>query len=313
MATTTELSEKPHQGFEGFKAALYLASTEDKSNTASGLPVWLWREGTGSRSSGKERDETGLDYFGARYYSGPQGRFTSPDKPIIDQYRIDPQSWNLYTYARNNPYLYTDPTGEKIELIGNDAQRGQALAMLRIICGNSCDFTFDKNLEEEGRYVITGVVGADEEVPVVQDLVSLINNPRIVEFGLTSRDLSGWGGAATFKPGQDGDNKNIRVLVNPNQMTLATDRLAIKNARDVTQAMRWEGYGANKVRPVTSEIATWHEFGHAWRYMNRWFTQWRDMSGTNKEALRWENRMRERLYGEFGPNNARRRYHTANP
>ena len=30
--------------------------------------------------TGKERDsETGLDYFGARYYSGAQGRFTSPD------------------------------------------------------------------------------------------------------------------------------------------------------------------------------------------------------------------------------------------
>jgi RHS repeat-associated protein len=30
--------------------------------------------------TGKERDaETGLDYFGARYFSGAQGRFTSQD------------------------------------------------------------------------------------------------------------------------------------------------------------------------------------------------------------------------------------------
>jgi RHS repeat-associated protein len=30
--------------------------------------------------TGKERDaETGLDYFGARYFSGVQGRWTSPD------------------------------------------------------------------------------------------------------------------------------------------------------------------------------------------------------------------------------------------
>jgi RHS repeat-associated protein len=30
--------------------------------------------------TGKERDgNTGLDYFGARYYSGVQGRFTSAD------------------------------------------------------------------------------------------------------------------------------------------------------------------------------------------------------------------------------------------
>jgi RHS repeat-associated protein len=60
----------------------------------------------------KERDaETGLDYFGARYFSGAQGRFTSPDAPFNDQHPEDPQSWNLYAYARNNPLLYVDPKG----------------------------------------------------------------------------------------------------------------------------------------------------------------------------------------------------------
>lgn len=55
--------------------------------------------------------ETGLDYFGARYYSGAQGRFTSPDEPFADQDPADPQSWNLYTYGLNNPLRYTDPDG----------------------------------------------------------------------------------------------------------------------------------------------------------------------------------------------------------
>ena len=64
------------------------------------------------RFTGKERDtETGLDYFGARYMSSAQGRFTSPDLPFIDQHPDDPQSWNLYSYVRNNPLRYTDPTG----------------------------------------------------------------------------------------------------------------------------------------------------------------------------------------------------------
>jgi RHS repeat-associated protein len=132
MATTTELSEKPHQGFEGFKAALYPASMEDKSNTASGLPVWLWRNGTGSRSSGKERDETGLDYFGARYYSGPHGRFTSVD-PLYFQAGMlsDPQRFNLYAYARNNPLKFVDPTGREIELIGTEEEREKMLIALQ--------------------------------------------------------------------------------------------------------------------------------------------------------------------------------------
>jgi RHS repeat-associated protein len=62
--------------------------------------------------TGKERDaETGLDYFGARYFSSPQGRFTSPDRPFADQNPADPQSWNLYTYGRNNPLRFFDPSG----------------------------------------------------------------------------------------------------------------------------------------------------------------------------------------------------------
>jgi RHS repeat-associated protein len=62
--------------------------------------------------TGKERDaETGLDYFGARYMSSAQGRFTSPDKPFADQHPEDPQSWNLYGYVRNNPLKFIDVQG----------------------------------------------------------------------------------------------------------------------------------------------------------------------------------------------------------
>jgi hypothetical protein len=52
-----------------------------------------------------------LDYFGARYLSAAQGRFTSPD-PLLESGRIyDPQTWNRYTYVRNNPLRFIDPTG----------------------------------------------------------------------------------------------------------------------------------------------------------------------------------------------------------
>lgn len=71
--------------------------------------------------TGKERDaETGLDYFGARYFSGAMGRFTSPDAPMMDQRSRDPQSWNLYVYVRNNPLKNIDPDGHICVLgIGN--------------------------------------------------------------------------------------------------------------------------------------------------------------------------------------------------
>jgi RHS repeat-associated protein len=60
----------------------------------------------------KERDsESGLDYFGARYYVSTQGRFTSPDDFLNDTDPYDPQSWNLYAYVRNNPLRYIDLKG----------------------------------------------------------------------------------------------------------------------------------------------------------------------------------------------------------
>jgi RHS repeat-associated protein len=69
-------------------------------------------DGRAKLFTGKERDaETGLDYFGARYFSGAQGRFTSPDPLMASANVADPQSWNRYSYAGNNPLRYVDPLG----------------------------------------------------------------------------------------------------------------------------------------------------------------------------------------------------------
>jgi len=46
--------------------------------------------------------ESGLHYFGARYYDSVTGRFTSPD-PV--------DAWNDFAYALNNPNKYLDPDG----------------------------------------------------------------------------------------------------------------------------------------------------------------------------------------------------------
>jgi len=63
--------------------------------------------------TGKERDtESGNDYFGARYYASSMGRFMSPDPlGFLVADGTNPQSWNFYSYALNNPLKYTDPTG----------------------------------------------------------------------------------------------------------------------------------------------------------------------------------------------------------
>ena len=56
--------------------------------------------------------QTGLDYFGARYFSGAQGRFTSPDPAGMFAVSLaHPQTFNRYSYVLNNPLSLTDPYG----------------------------------------------------------------------------------------------------------------------------------------------------------------------------------------------------------
>jgi len=100
----------------------------------SSIPGYTSPNSIRQKFTGKERDtESGLDYFLARYYSGAQGRFISPDEfagGIVDPFTgqqvgqpgplpyaniVDPQTLNKYAYVRNNPLPYTDPDGHDLD------------------------------------------------------------------------------------------------------------------------------------------------------------------------------------------------------
>lgn len=72
--------------------------------------------------TGHERDDLGgntdghLDYMHARYYTPRLGRFLAVD-PGRDQHATRPQSWNLYSYVRNNPLRASDPTGMFVQAL----------------------------------------------------------------------------------------------------------------------------------------------------------------------------------------------------
>jgi RHS repeat-associated protein len=60
--------------------------------------------------TGKERDvESGLDYFGARYYNSELGRWYSVD-PMASKY----PGWSPYNFCLNNPISNIDPNGKEL-------------------------------------------------------------------------------------------------------------------------------------------------------------------------------------------------------
>jgi RHS repeat-associated protein len=67
------------------------------------------------RYTGQIFDEaTGLYYYNARYYDPELGRFIQPDTIVPSA--GDPQTLNRYSYVRNNPLIYVDPTGNDFGL-----------------------------------------------------------------------------------------------------------------------------------------------------------------------------------------------------
>ena len=76
--------------------------------------------------SAKEKDtETGLSYFGARYYSSDLSIWLSVD-PMSDKY----PSLSPYTYCANNPIKLVDPNGEEVYIFGKKKHRNTIVKFL---------------------------------------------------------------------------------------------------------------------------------------------------------------------------------------
>jgi RHS repeat-associated protein len=165
--------------------------------------------------TGKERDsESGLDYFGARYFGSTLGRFTSIDPKAASGKLSSPQSWNRYAYALNNPPVIADPDGKEAHIIianasayNADTVHGASVNVSHFLSSNGV-----KNVSVDARAPTSGEVLKsmfDKHTVIVY-----INNSSVATWGHNAqRDwLGDWYGEAN------------QIWVSKNKMDLSGTR-----------------------------------------------------------------------------------------
>jgi RHS repeat-associated protein len=102
-------------------------ATQTNKYYAFGETSTTGTDGNAFKYNSKEFDpETNLYYYGARYYNPSIGRFLQSD--MLSGNLKDPLSFNKYTYVKNNPLKYIDPTGNEaaqFEIYNINGQRVQ--------------------------------------------------------------------------------------------------------------------------------------------------------------------------------------------
>jgi RHS repeat-associated protein len=91
----------------------YAAFGEETANSGSGAtPQYTYTD--------KERDRSGLLYYGARYYDPELSRWLGCDPALEKLFhkkdvheKISPMMLNHYSYSLNNPIRYYDPDGQE--------------------------------------------------------------------------------------------------------------------------------------------------------------------------------------------------------
>jgi len=141
--------------------------------------------------TGKERDsESGLDEFGARYYSSSLGRFMIPDwaaKPTTVPYANfgNPQSLNLFSYVNNNPTTIRDldghcPDGMDVCFMPQLAQdpnymagqqKGAAIGALLVAGGAALAASWEAGAIYLRNLIGLGLATAPRTAPIIADAI----------------------------------------------------------------------------------------------------------------------------------------------
>jgi RHS repeat-associated protein len=267
--------------------------------------------------TGYERDgETELDFAQARMFGSNLGRFTSPDpyKIVVEikferdpekadarlkRYLSQPQRWNAYVYALNNPLKYTNPSGETIRLRGTQKDLTEAVNLLyeilgperraAIVCNapveaENGEFTLDLSLSKEDAEKIANIGDDSDNKTLSKGMAEMLSSSKIVEARIDGNFINLQGNVVDVRPVS---NRVGATVIQASRSSTGHDQVVISpfSVNQANEAAKQPGnLEERKIKdmPLTFTKAQIfaHEFGEAW--------------GVKGGAVAFENAMRSR-------------------
>jgi hypothetical protein len=209
----------------------------------------------------------------------------------------DPQCLNLYSYTRNNPLMYIDPTGEAIELVGNEEQRKKELMALQQAVGSEAGSYLYENKCEDGKYYVgvynngpSGKETSFEKLNEVSEVFDqIIKDKEVIRFGVY---------ASTEPLPLDADNRGRDYsLARLNSNGISGDIggaywVCVKDPVESIAPIPSEWMSNGKPGENNTGFVTAHEFGHAFYRIFSRDAEW-DRGKSNKSAVDLENKSRQ--------------------
>jgi RHS repeat-associated protein len=103
-----------------------------------------------NKFTGMERDqETGYDYFGARYYDSRISVWLSPD-PLFEKHL----QWSPYNYVLRNPFVLIDPDGRQVHFSDEEKSRNLELNRYKHLLPEKYRQNIDITVNEKNEYIL---------------------------------------------------------------------------------------------------------------------------------------------------------------
>lgn len=188
-----------------------------------------WQEGDEDNrpkyNSQEWDEETGFYFYNARHYDPEIARFVTADSVVPEQTSM--QSWNRFSYVRNNPIIYKDPTGHKETSMWEKVKTGAAQLFESTKRTASQTFKETKNLYKKT------VQAVNDKTQEFCDYIDEKSKKPIFELGEKTYNVIGascgiWGSFGNLSFGGQGnipifiETKEVEIFGTPTGIELPT-------------------------------------------------------------------------------------------